>query len=375
MEYDICFPDYDNGILGIAVSILKSYGIPSEHKSLPLLDRVLQKNYKNVIFMVFDGMGAYILDKHLPKDSFLQRHKVADLSSVFPSTTVAATRTMCTGLTPKEHGWIGWQCYFSEFDKYIELFRNTDYYTKEKIDIPPMEKGLLAYENISQKIEKATNGKVVVDDIYPAFRIGGVKNVEEMFAKLKRVCKNSKKNFIQTYWNEPDSSMHNNGCGHQSIKDILQNIDENIAVIPKEFENSLFIITADHGQLDIEEDIFLNEISELDECLLRAPSMEVRTVSFYIKPDKMEVFKERFEKLFHKDFLLLAKEDYIAKFLGEGNPHSRIASFVGDFVAIAITNKTLQYKTPETLNVNLYKGHHAGLTAMEMTVPLIIVET
>lgn len=61
----IKYPDYDNSILSIAASVLKHYGAECSHSSLLLLDELLVKNYKNVVVMVFDGMGTAILSRHL----------------------------------------------------------------------------------------------------------------------------------------------------------------------------------------------------------------------------------------------------------------------------------------------------------------------
>ncbi len=98
------YPDYDHSIVSIANSILRAFGAECRHKSLPLLDRYLDKGFKNVLLMLFDGMGTEALSDHLPENSFLRRHVADTLSSVFPPTTTAALPSVETGLTPFEHG-------------------------------------------------------------------------------------------------------------------------------------------------------------------------------------------------------------------------------------------------------------------------------
>ena len=71
MKKNICKPDYDRSILSISSSIMKNYGIESEYKSLIELDDILKNNYKNVIFLILDGLGTEILRKNLPNNSFL----------------------------------------------------------------------------------------------------------------------------------------------------------------------------------------------------------------------------------------------------------------------------------------------------------------
>ena len=65
-------------------------------------------NIKNIVLLLFDGMGISVLEKHLAPDSFLRKHLVCPISSVFPPTTTAATTSVLTGRTRIEHGWLGW---------------------------------------------------------------------------------------------------------------------------------------------------------------------------------------------------------------------------------------------------------------------------
>ena len=57
MKNDIVLPNYDHCILNTITSILKYYNVDNGHKSLESLDKLLEKRYKNVVFLVLDGMG------------------------------------------------------------------------------------------------------------------------------------------------------------------------------------------------------------------------------------------------------------------------------------------------------------------------------
>ena len=64
MEYsNIILPNYEHCILNTITSILKYYNVETKHNSLPKLDKLLnQKQYKNVIFLILDGLGEHILN-------------------------------------------------------------------------------------------------------------------------------------------------------------------------------------------------------------------------------------------------------------------------------------------------------------------------
>lgn len=121
----IKYPEYDKSLLSLASSVLKHFGAESSHASYPYVDDLIAKDYMNVVVMLFDGLGTKILDKHLPEDSFLRKHFVESFSSVFPPTTTAATVSIESGLSPAEHGWLGWSLYFSSIDTTVSIFPNT----------------------------------------------------------------------------------------------------------------------------------------------------------------------------------------------------------------------------------------------------------
>ena len=91
MEYkDIVMPNYDHCILGTISSILKYYNVETIHKTSEKLDRILnEKQYKNIIFLVLDGLGEHILNPISP-NGYLKNHQIDLVTSVYPSTTTAA---------------------------------------------------------------------------------------------------------------------------------------------------------------------------------------------------------------------------------------------------------------------------------------------
>ena len=67
---NIVLPNYENCILNTITSILKYYNVETKHKSLKELDEVLQKRYRNIIFIVLDGMGEHVLTPISPNGFF-----------------------------------------------------------------------------------------------------------------------------------------------------------------------------------------------------------------------------------------------------------------------------------------------------------------
>ena len=164
----IVFPDYPNSLLGAISSVLRHYGVQDTHATLPELDQALQKGPRNVVFMIFDGLGVDMLEHDLAPDDFFRRHLCRELTSVYPSTTAAATTTYNSGLSPLEHGSLGWSLYFKEYCRCIDIFPNQDSFSGEEIAGGRANDRFLSYKTIYERIAEAGSG-VHTYNLQPSF--------------------------------------------------------------------------------------------------------------------------------------------------------------------------------------------------------------
>ena len=85
--------------------------------------------------------------------------------------------------------------------------------------------------------------------------------------------------------------------------------------------------------------------------------------------------KEKFNEKFSKEFILFTKEEFLASnLLGYGVPHPKIDDFLGDYIAIAISDSAINIKTALSKERNVKLSNHCGLTENEMEVPLIVFD-
>ena len=73
-KHKIVLPDYKNCIANLPNSILKKLGLPTNGDTLPLLDKYLQKDYKNIVVILLDGMGKAIIERHLKTEGSFRSH-------------------------------------------------------------------------------------------------------------------------------------------------------------------------------------------------------------------------------------------------------------------------------------------------------------
>ena len=72
---DIRYTNYNKCLTNVANSILKYYDLKTYHSTLKELDDILEeKRYKNIILMLYDGMGSNILKRNLSSNSFLNKN-------------------------------------------------------------------------------------------------------------------------------------------------------------------------------------------------------------------------------------------------------------------------------------------------------------
>ena len=367
----IKYPNYDRSILSIASSVLNHFGVKDcQHKTLPEFEKLLEKDYKNIIVILFDGLGTSALNYHLKENDFLRKHYVTDISSVFPSTTVAATTSILSGYSPLECGWLGWDLYFEEIGENVAVFKNTLQRNGEPAAKYNVAHKYIPYKNIMQRIEKVRGRKSAYCVAF--FSKYRVKSVEDICKIIYKLSKKRKKKYIYAYWNQPDHAMHGHGVTSEEAHKEILHINSEIEKLCGKLKDSLVIITADHGLCD-SVNLFLEDYPELYDMLKIPPSIEPgRAMSLFVKDGLQKKFKNEFNRHFGDSFRLMTKEEVFSEnILGYGKPHPRTHDFVGDFLAIATTEKTLFTAREE----HEFVGVHAGLTEAEMTVPFIAIET
>jgi len=70
----------------------------------------------------------------------------------------------------------------------------------------------------------------------------------------------------------------------------------------------------------------------------------------------------------------LPQDSFLRSNMRKLKPHKKVSDFIGNYLACAIGDKMIRYRTHTSSEPYSYKGHHAGLTKEEMIVPLIILE-
>jgi hypothetical protein len=363
--------NYNECLTNLACSIRKYFELDYNHNSIDYIDDILDsKKPKNVVVILCDGMGSNIMDRKLDKDSFLIKHRIKSITTVFPATTVAATTSMLSGLNPIETAMLGWDMYYKDIDKTITTYLNCVKGDDECVVLD----SAVDYKNkhmIIKEIPTEINNMHKYSG-YKLFPFGDnhYKDIDDMYNEIEELCNMDGKKYIYAYNTEPDHSMHEYGTEDDRINSLILDINHKIEELSKRLNNTIIIVVADHGHINVD-NILLDDYPDIVNCLKRTTSIEPRAVNFFIKDDKMDEFRDLFNKYFGNYFDLYDREDVInSKLFGDGLENEVFRDILGDYLAIAKSNKTLLHGGSAAL-----KSQHAGYTDDEIYVPLIVIDT
>lgn len=362
------FPDYTRCGVNLAASILRYFGVEAGHQSLPELDAVLnERAWRNIVVMLFDGMGVDALRRHAPEGGFLKRQRGEVISAVFPSTTTAATTSLVSGREPGEHGWIGWTVHFADIGKSIDIFLNSVQFTNEPAGETSVVRDHFPYTAVTELITRS--GKARGESVSPYHGVI-VDTLDGLFDETKKLMRGQGRHYLYAYWPDPDHTMHLRGIGHAEVRRRIEEIDERLSAFSSTLaEDDLVIVTADHGLVDGEPEFF-EDHPELEAMLRIAPSVEPRAAALYVKNECLEAFPGAFREAFGDHYLLYTQKEALESGLFGVHPgRAELPSLIGDYFATSTGPHALYLKREHCKLI----GMHAGLTEQEMSVPMIIL--
>ena len=264
----------------------------------------------------------------------------------------------------------------------MDVFPNYDSYTGEvyknaKIDIYE----LIKYVSIYEQIEK-TSTDVKAYEINPSHCMSrsnrniNADTIDILCDSIEAICKNTDKNFILAYNDIPDTLLHKYGCKSNEIKEFILDTEKKIENLYNNLQgtNTLLIVSADHGHKDIETVYDIQNMEDIQECLIMPPSLESRCTAFWVKEEKKKQFEQIFKENFGTEFLLYTKEEFLEmNMLGFGNKHKKVDDFIGNYISVSTGSAILKLGTCISKEKNEKKSTHCGLSPEEMEVPLIVM--
>lgn len=351
-------------------------------KKKEILDKYIKLKNK-VLFVLVDGLGYYKV-KDLSENSILKQNLKTGIQTVNPTSTACVLSSIASANYPAIHGILGWWQYLrSENINYCPLP-----FVERKTGINLKEKGIYTkdvFEFISVLNELKSNVNVsmpreIISSDFSKMFSGdnsnkhGFYSTKEAFSNMSKKIKESTSSFNYLYIDGLDETSHMYGTKSGEVQAIIDEIEDGIRKVKEENEDLTIVLTADHGQVDMVNMMYLNQNNDYTKFFYALPSIDTRMISFFVKEECKVEFEDTFMKEFGKDVILLTKDEVDEyRLFGNTKLSKRTLDALGEYIAIVVNNKFMvcdKINLEDKLNT---KGNHSGLTKEETTIPLVVI--
>ncbi len=369
------------------VELIKAIGINNgvKLKKTKDIEEVLEvlPNTKHTLFILLDGFGYYKL-KSLSDDYLIKKNLKKVIRTVNPTSTACVITSIISASYPNNHGIYGWWDYNKKNDLnyYPLLFKERKTgisLDKKGIDVSDIYK----FDSIFDKFNCRVNvfeSREIINTTYSkliskkANRYGYYSIKDSFNSVKKRLNETQEKTFNYLYIEGLDLMSHIYGVDSKEAMDIINAVENGIKLLLNEFHDLSIILTADHGQVEMSKMLYLNQNIDFAKYFYAMPSIDTRTISFFVKDCYKKEFEENFMNEFGSDVILLTKEQVEEYKLFGKEKFSEIAyDSLGEYIAIIVNNKFMVCDKMTLEDKYSTKGNHSGLTKEETTIPLVII--
>lgn len=321
----------------------------------------------SVVLVVLDGLGWTQLREREELAPTLSSMSGRAITSVAPSTTATALTTISTGLTPGEHGVIGYRVWAG--GAVTNMLRWSSVDGDRRAVLPPAE--FQPHRPFcGQRIPYVSSADLIGTAFSEAHLRGGVPvgyRAPSSIPVLVRQQLDDGASFVHAYYAGVDRIAHERGFGpfydaeliaaDRLVGDLLATVGPETAVV----------VTADHGQVEVGDRIVVPGADVLRRTQLQ--SGEGRMRWFHSRPGMAGELHEALIEQFGSVAWVKTRAEVLADgWFGSVVP-SPVASRLGDVVVAA--RDPISLDDPSDSGPFELICRHGSLTADEMFVPLL----
>jgi Type I phosphodiesterase / nucleotide pyrophosphatase len=368
----------------------------------------LPTKYDKVILFLVDAFGWRFFQQYAETYPFLKmflRHgAVSKMTSQFPSTTAAHVTCMHTGLNVGQSGVYEWNYYEPLVDEVITplLFS----YAGEKKRDSLKRAGIPAeaffptqtfYQKLQMRgipsyvFQRETYTPSTYSDIvYQGATVFSFKRLSEALTNLVDlvITNSAPMSYYFLYFDKIDAICHTYGPQSHQFKEAVDSflrmmqefLDKQLS---GKVGQTLLILTADHGQVEVDprRTCYLNKMSiHIEQYLQRnlsgnllVPAGSARDMFLHVKAEYIDEAVLLLQQRLATIAEVYHTEQLIAQgFFGSSQPSREFLTRVGNVVILPYQHETVWWYEKGKFDMH-FKGHHGGLTAEEMEIPLLLL--
>lgn len=384
----VFLPEYKGrSIVNIPSSILARFGIepPSPELNNEVYNCRKREDCSKVVLFIFDSLGYNCLMDVGSLNDF----DVVPVTSVFPSTTVAAVTSLYTGVPPCVHGMVGFRLFLKEYGLLTNMIKlspagfgdrerleKTGFSPEEFLPVKTMfemlgERDIKSYAFTRMHYYKSGLSSIMLKgaEIVPYV------NIVDMLVNVKKIVKEAKdKTFVTAYVDDFDTTAHYYGTRTEEEKttigvflDILKTV-----FLKEKLNNTEVMLTADHGQMHSfsHTKVDITKHRWLMNHITMPPSGEFRASYLFAKDGCKEKCIGELNDKFSDKFIILSRNEAIEQGLfGDKEISEKTRERLGDIILISKGENFLFYPYSEFE----LKARHGGLNPNEMLVPFVVL--
>lgn len=325
-----------------------------------------------VVFLV-DGLGQRLLERYAHAAPYLSEIATTPGTAGVPSTTATSLTSLGTGLTPGQHGLVGFMARVPGTDKLLNhLFWDQD------VDPVEWQPHSTAFDRLAAAGVHVTavNRRAFADSGLTrsghrgAEFVGADDASERLTGVLAAAGRSPSLTYV--YDGDLDHTGHKHGVASTEWLQELSAIDEAAERMRESLPDSVrLVVVADHGMVDSPQEsrVDVDEDLELRNGVLLMGG-EARFRHLYCRPGAVPDVMHTWQDLLGDRARVLSRDDVIER--GWFGPvESRVRARLGD-VMVACHGDTAVVSTRDFAYENTLVGLHGSLTPDEMSIPIII---
>jgi hypothetical protein len=322
-----------------------------------------------MVLLVLDGLGWEQLRARADVAPTLAAMAGTPITTVAPSTTATALTSITTGMTPGEHGIVGYR--MAVQGEVLNVLRWSTGAGDARATIPP-EKLQPVSPFLSERPPVVTRAEYRQSGFSGAHldgvRFWGYRTVATLITEVMRLLKQSEP-FIYAYYDGMDKVAHEYGLGDHYDAELAfvdRVVDHLVSRLPR---GASLVVTADHGQVEIGDAVLPLDAEVSGHCALQ--SGEGRFRWLHARPGRAQELYEAAVAA-HGDLAwILRRHDMIDQGWFGPEVSDAAAARLGD-VAL-VPHADVAFHDPQDTGPFELVGRHGSLTTAEMLVPLLSV--
>jgi len=361
-----------------------------------------------VVVILADGFGWNLVErlKHLPLiEEGHTNGVVSRITSQFPSTTSVHVTTISTDLEPIEHGIFEWNTYFPELGQLFQALPYRILKDGKKIEVSAKEvppeliyPRPTFYEMLFRKgigslvIQNAS----IVNSITSKFITSGARtdsypdnDLSKLTEKWPALMNEDDWRYGFVYFPHIDEDSHHNGPSSEKVAETTLHITNTVLdlIEASRGSNTLFLITADHGQIDVSPSerenrvCLLSELPQIEGMLEPHPTEpgtkipptgKFRNLFLQVQDQYVNTVVDALNRTYEKYLEAFASTSLINDGIFGSSDSRKYLSRLGTVSVIPRENYAVFLNEASMDNLD-HLGSHGGAHPEEMIIPLIAV--